>query len=139
MAELANYVAAPVSNGNPAEQAMIRRWWKTERDSIGELVWEYHVEGRYIDAVLFLDGEGGSEQPGKLTASKFPLKGQRIHICEAKQVLNPELIGQALVYSCFARNAGASLDGVSVFCQVASPQMIAAAQELGLNVIAIDA
>src|SRR5690606_42153184 len=35
------YLKEPISNGNPREQALIRRWWCEQKASSGLLVWEY--------------------------------------------------------------------------------------------------
>lgn len=52
-----NYKKSSLSNGNVDEQALIRRWWYEEKNAQGALVWEYHLEGRYLDAVYFPDSE----------------------------------------------------------------------------------
>ena len=112
------FLQGSVSNGNPAEQALIRRWWHEEHGAVGRIVWEYHLDGFYADAIWFPDaGEGGGEQPGKDTARLFPLAGRRIVLCEAKSMLNPELVGQALVYSELTRQAGADLAETVVFAE----------------------
>lgn len=128
------YLPEPVSNGNPEEQALIRRWWHEEQEGHGRIVWEYFLQGKYADAIWFpSDPESGVESPGNEAPSLFPLKGADIVLCEAKEKLNPEVIGQALVYSAFARRMGANMRETIVFTQTASDSMRAAALEYGLT------
>lgn len=131
-----SYLLPSVSNGNPSEQAMIRRWWHEQNQARGRLVWEYYLEGFYVDAIWFPDATGQEvEEPGKKTGRLFPLNGERIVLCEAKTTLNPELVGQALVYSEFARRAGATVLDTVVFAELALPQMKDVARALGLRVV----
>jgi hypothetical protein len=128
------YFQPPVSNGNPYEQALIRRWWTENQNRKGGLVWEYHIDGYYIDAVWFIDSaDDGVEYPGVKTNSNFPIKDQNIVICEAKLRLTPELVGQALVYTELARRAGAKVKRTIVFYDEASPKMESVTAELGLD------
>jgi len=129
------YFQSAVSNGNPYEQALIRRWWAEDQEMKGELVWEYHIDGYYIDAVWFPDSaNSGVENPGVNTNGYFPIKDQKIVICEAKLRLTPELVGQALVYTELARRAGAKVEKTVVFCDEVSPRIASVAAELGLEV-----
>ena len=106
--------------------------------SAGVLVWEYCLEGRfYADAVIFLDlVPTGAEMPGQQTAKRYPLKGARVVLCEAKaNELSPELIGQALVYRSIALACGAQVESTNVFAAADSPRMLAVAHEYGLKPI----
>ncbi len=98
--------------------SLIRRWWHDQHNARGRIVWEYDLEGFYADAIWFPNAPvNGAEEPGKGTARLFPLAGERIALCEAKATLTPEHVGQALVYSGFARRAGAELAEKTVFSQ----------------------
>jgi hypothetical protein len=129
------YRLPSVSNGNPIEQELIRRWWHESMKAAGQLVWEYYLEGMYADAVLFLDRTPeGVEQPGRLVAERFPLRGQRVILCEAKvPALTPELIGQAVAYRSVLLSQGARLEAVNIFSITASRRMIIVAREMGLT------
>lgn len=130
------YLQPSVSNGRPDEQALIRRWWHEQHNARGRIVWEYHLEGFYADAIWFLDVPvNGAEEPGRDTARLFPLGGERIVLCEAKATLTPELVGQALVYSELARRAGAELDSTVVLSESGPPQIQEVARSLGLTVV----
>jgi hypothetical protein len=130
------FLCSPVSNGNPREQALIRRWWREKRAGEGTLVWEYCLEGLYADAILFLGPLATKgEQPGQKTASRFPLAGQEIVLCEAKISLTPELIGQALVYRWYAEQAGAVVNDVVVFAESDQQNRRPAAEALRLHVV----
>src|SRR5690606_23057200 len=128
------YLKAPISNGNPREQALIRRWWCEQKASSGLLVWEYCLEGRYLDGVWFANDNASCEMSGLNAPLNHPIRGQRVVLCEAKITLTPELVGQALVYRQFALRAGACVEDTIVFCERASASMIEVAQELGLSV-----
>jgi len=129
-----DYLRDSVSNGNKYEQALIRRWWHEERQAKGLMVWEYYMEGRYQDAILFPNAaESGIEADGKNAPQRYPLKGQDVLLCEAKLDLTPELIGQALVYKQFAMHAGAIIKECLVFSVTASESMLAVAIELDLR------
>jgi len=129
------YLKEPISNGQPREQALIRKWWHEKKNGQGVLVWEYCLEGLFLDAVWLDRREPpGTEQPGLKAPLKYPLKGQEIILCEAKVTLTPELVGQALVYKQFAIHAGASVKEVIIFCEKATESMFNAAKELGLTV-----
>jgi len=131
---MSNYLQEPISNGNPKEQALIRRWWHEKQGLKGTLIWEYYLEGKYADAILIPGAtESGADYPGKSTSERFPLKGVEIILCEAKLDLTPEVVGQALVYTNFAKAAGAKVLGTIVFCEKGSDSMRRAAIELGLN------
>lgn len=130
------FLRPAISNGNPHEQALIRRWWVEQCQSQGELVWEYHLAGYYIDAVWFKNSaSNGVEHPGRNTNEMFPIDGQRIVVCESKLKLTPELVGQALVYSQLARRAGATVDATVLLCTASNPTIKSVACELGLDVI----
>lgn len=114
---------------------MVRRWWHENHDARGRIVWEYYLEGCYVDAVWFLDAPGrGQEEPGKSTTRFFPITGENIVVCEAKKFLTPELIGQAMVNSELARRAGANVKGTVVFAERAATPMIEVAQKFHLSV-----
>ncbi|MES2706035.1 MAG: hypothetical protein V4726_05465 [Verrucomicrobiota bacterium] len=129
-----------VTNGNPQEQALIRRWWHEEHGANGRLVWEYPLCGRWVDAIWFSDAiDDIMEQSGLKLSSRFPLANSRIVLCEAKhRQVTPELIGQALVYTSFARRAGAIVERTVIFADTAAPDILAAAVDLGLEVILTD-
>lgn len=130
------YFQPPISNGNPYEQALIRRWWTEQKNGVGELVWEYYVAPYYIDAVWFSDSANdGIENPGLNTTAKFPIEGRNIVLCEAKARLTPELIGQALVYSELAKRAGANVEQAIVFCNESNPTIQSVAEGFGLEVV----
>ncbi len=130
------FLQEAVSNGNAVEQAIIRRWWREAMGAPGVLVWEYFLEGFYADAVIFLDrSPPGSEAPGRRTAERYPLKDERVILCEAKTTLTAELLGQALVYRSVVLDQGAQLESVHVFASEGSARMIAVAHELGLGPI----
>src|SRR5678815_2735548 len=94
------YARPAICNGNPHEQALIRRWWHEEHNGKGRLVWEFPLSGCWVDAIWFPEAPcSGAEEFGLRLPTRFPLKGQSIVICEAKhRRVNPSLIGQALVY-----------------------------------------
>ena len=125
-----------ISNGIPEEQELIRRWWHEECGAKGKLVWEYYLEGSYADAFWFFEDESiGSENAGIATAKLHPIADKNVVLCEAKSGLNPEVIGQAIVYERLARSAGANVARVIVFCQSGSEPMQRVAKELGLEVV----
>ncbi len=131
-----SHLQPAVSNGNPKEQALIRRWWHTKNNAKGKLVWEYYLEGKFADAVWFFESlEHGVEKPGANTSKLHPLENENVIMCEAKMELTPEVIGQALVYTQFAKNAGANVIRTIVFCQNSSESMIKAATALGLETV----
>ena len=133
---MSNYLRASISNGIPREQALIRRWWHEAHDAQGQIVWEYNLEGRYADAIWFPASSGnGVESPGVEASQHFPLRGQKIVLLEAKLSLNPELVGQALVYTRLALRAGASVAQTVIFAESGSRSMQDAARELGLSVV----
>lgn len=130
------FLKTPISNGNPVEQALIRRWWVEEMQSRGRLVFEFHLEGKYADAIWFPDAESElGEQDGKLAPARFPIAGEKIVLCEAKRALTPEVIGQALVYRAFATWSKAEVVETIVFAETASDSMRRAAAQLGLSVV----
>ena len=115
---LTDYLRPPISNGNPVEQALIRGWWHEEQGAKGRLVWEYYLGDCYLDAMWFPDAAAtGEEQPGTGAPKRFPLAGAGVVLCEAKQRLTPELIGQALVYGVFARRGGAEVRSTVIFAE----------------------
>ena len=130
------YLRDSVSNGHPEEQALIRAWWQEVKQGQGRLVWEYHLEGRYAAAIWFPNSvEDGVEESGKEAGTRFPLSNQDVVLCEAKMVLSPELVGQALVYTEFARRAGAKLRETIIFAYSADQSMREAAIAFGLQII----
>jgi hypothetical protein len=132
----ASYERAAISNGHPQEQALIRRWWQEDQGGHGRLVWEYYLGDCYLDAMLFPDAiDDVGEHPGTAGPSRFPIAGQRVVLCEAKLKLTPELIGQALTYSVFAKRAGALVSDTVIFARSGRLAFVSAAQELGLRVV----
>lgn len=130
------YVRSPISNGNPLEQALIRRWWYLEHNAQGRIVWEYFLEGRYLDAIWFPDVPGNMlEEPGLESQSRFSLKNAQVVLCEAKLKLTPELIGQALVYMRLAIRAEAKVKETIIFAENGEKSMREVAEELGLTVM----
>jgi hypothetical protein len=130
------YDRAAVSNGQPREQTLIRRWWQEKHGGRGRLVWEYYLGDCYLDAMWFPDvPEEGAEFSGKRAAKAFPIAGQSVVLCEAKVRLTPELVGQALLYGALARRAGADVRGITIFAESAKPAFVAAASDLGLEVV----
>lgn len=130
------YIRESVSNGSVGEQAIIRSWWYEKHSAQGLLVWEYYLNGKYADAIWFCeDAVSEVEEPGQNVSKRFPLEGRSIVICEAKKDLTRELIGQALVYSVFAKHAGANVLSTVIFAENAPADMIRAAEELGLEVV----
>jgi hypothetical protein len=112
---VSDYLRKSISNGNPREQALIRRWWHEEQGARGRIVWEYFLEGRFADAMWFPDDSGvGEEEPGQATSQRFPLAGRDVVLCEAKGDLTPAVVGQALVYARFASRAGANVRQIVV-------------------------
>ena len=131
-----NYLQKAISNGNPKEQALIRRWWYEQHNSKGQIIWEYHLEGKYADAIWIPKSDvNGIEVPGIETNKTFPLKNQEIVMCEAKMTLTPEVIGQAIVYTQMAKFAGAIVKETIVFSEHGSDAMCRTAKELGLLVV----
>jgi len=128
-----NYIQKKVSNGNPREQALIRRWWCEKQQGRGLLVWEYNLEGKYADAIWFPNSDETGERPGKDVKKRFPIRDKEIVLCEAKIELIPWVIGQALVYTRFAIRAGAHVRETVVFAETGSPSMIEVSEELGLS------
>lgn len=89
----------------------------------------------YLDAMWFPDSaELGIEHSRFKAPALFPIVGSNVVLCEAKLRLTPELIGQALVYGVFARNAGAQVMRTVIFAREGKPAFVAAAQTLGLEV-----
>ena len=135
---LEHFIKKPFSNGHPLEQAMIRKWWHEEHKAHGRLVWEYYLEGRYLDAIWFHDGNvSGVEEDGVSAPKRFPLAGKRVTLCESKIKLTPELIGQALVYRQFAIKVRALVQDVYIFSESADSAMFTAASELGLKPVVL--
>jgi hypothetical protein len=133
---MTDYLRPAISNGNPREQAMIRRWWYENHAARGRMVWEYRLEGLYADAIWFPNVIGTRiEEPGQQTSLRFPLRDSEVVLCEAKVKLTPELIGQALVYSWYAQQAGASIRQTVVFAEVDPRFICEAAIALGLTVV----
>jgi len=133
---VSDYLRKSISNGNPREQALIRRWWHEEQGGRGRIVWEYFLEGRFADAMWFPDDVGvGQEEAGQATSQRFPLAGRDVVLCEAKGDLSPEVVGQALVYARFASRAGANVRQVVVLAELGSRVMLEVAEELGLTAV----
>jgi hypothetical protein len=133
---MASYFEKPVCNGNAREQSQIRRWWNEQHNAAGLLVWEYHLEGYYVDAIWFPELNCRSvEEPGTGSRFRFPIKDMKIVLCEAKRCLNPALIGQAIVYTELAMRAGASVQETVVFAESARMPTIEIAQKLGLKTV----
>jgi hypothetical protein len=125
-----------VSNGNPREQALIRRWWQDIHGAKGHIVWEYYLQGCYVDAIWFPDSNDNESEYGGLKAPKrFPLENASVVLCEAKRRLTHQLIGQALVYGVFARRSGACVRSTVIFAETAHPSLKNAAETLGLQVV----
>jgi hypothetical protein len=100
------------------------------------MVWEYYLGDCYLDAMWFPDaGERAAEYPGTEAPQRFPISGASVVICEAKLRLTPELVGQALMYGTFARRAGARVKATVIFAESGGPTFVAAARELGLEVV----
>jgi hypothetical protein len=131
-----DYVRDAISNGNPLEQALIRKWWYEQHAARGAIVWEYYLEGRFLDAIWFPDEDGnGVEHSGTQTQSRFPLAGREVVLCEAKLRLTPELVGQALVYRRFVTHADAIIKETVIFSANADDSILLAAKELGLSAV----
>lgn len=131
------FLRQPITNGNAHEQALIRRWWHERHQAAGCLAWEYPLGRYWADAIWFPDSPLRAEAQGKNLATRFPLRGQRIVICEAKlRQVTPALIGQALVHGFHARQAGADVARIVIFAEKARAEMRAAAAHLGLEVAA---
>ena len=129
------YRKAPISNGNPDEQALIRKWWQEKCDGKGVLVWEYYVDPYYIDALWFKDNPNhGREYPGRNGRIQFPVSGEHVVLCEAKLSFNPELIGQALTYSFLLMRAGAKVERTVIFTEQSNSILEDVAQKYGLEV-----
>ena len=133
---LTDYLRPAISNGNPQEQALIRRWWHEVHGARGRLVWEYYLGDCYLDAMWFPEAaDDGAEYPGVSAPTRFPVAGSPVVLCEAKLRLTPELVGQALMYGAFARRAGAEVRSIVIFAHDAKPTFAAAAEDLGLQVV----
>jgi hypothetical protein len=133
--EFADYIRGSVSNGQPHEQALIRRWWRETQGARGLMVWEYYLGDCFADGMWFPEAkEHGTEIPGS-SRNAYPIAGVPVVLCEAKLRLTPELIGQALVYGSFARRAGADVRSIVIFAKAARPAFVTAAEELGLKVV----
>jgi len=133
---IVDYVRQAISNGQPREQALIRRWWHEVHAARGCLVWEYYLGNCYVDAMWFPEAsETGREIPGADASKNFPIQGPPVVLCEAKLRLTPELIGQALLYQVLAERAGAKVRATIVFAETARPDFASAAEQLGLEVV----
>lgn len=136
MLSIEEYIRPAVCNGHPREQALIRRWWYEVHGARGRLFWEYHLDGCYLDALWLPDVEDrGSELRGAQAPKAFAIEGVPVVLCEAKLRLNPELIGQALVYGVLARRFGAQVRSTVIFAEEARSPLRSAADELGLEVV----
>ena len=131
------YLRESISNGNAREQALIRRWWHEQHKAQGCVVWEYQLAPKYADAIWFPESpEQGVEHPGQRVKTRHPIKDVGIVLCEAKaEALTSELIGQALVHKFFAGRAGARVIRTIIFAENGTPDMRAAAEALGLEVV----
>ena len=129
------YLKESVSNGNPIEQALIRRWWQEKHYGLGLLVWEYFVNGKYIDAVWFPNSTQSGEVPGIATNKLYPVADIEVVLLEAKAVdLSYGLIGQALVYKVLLEGKGAVIRDVVILAQSGEEYMIHAVMKLGLSI-----
>lgn len=138
MLPVEEYIRPAVCNGNPREQALIRRWWHEVHGARGRVFWEYHLDGCYLDALWMPDAEDhGTESPGTEAPKAFAIDGVPVVLCEAKQRLSPELVGQALVYGVLARRFGAQVRSTVIFAEVARSPLKMAAEELGLEVVLV--
>jgi hypothetical protein len=114
---MTDYLRPSISNGNRQEQAMIRKWWYEQHDARGCMAWGYCLHGLYADNIWFPNEPfTGKEEPGQQTGKRFPLEGKEVMLCEAKMILSPELIGQALVYSWYIKQEGAMLRETMLKC-----------------------
>jgi hypothetical protein len=130
------YLRTPVCNGHPREQALIRRWWHEVQGGRGRMIWEYYLGDCYLDAMWLPEAkESGAEASGGDARKGVTLSGVPVVLCEAKLRLTPELIGQALLYTVFARRAGAQIRSTVIFAETARPEFKSAAEELGLEVV----
>lgn len=135
-----DYLRSAVSNGNPTEQALIRRWWNEVHGARGCIVWEYYLGDCYADALWFPDSNDcGAEYSGVAARRKFSIKGAVVVVCEAKQRLTAELMGQALLYRHLARDAGADVRATVLCVTQSSPAFEAAANAAGFEVVVLDA
>lgn len=132
---ISDYLQRAVSNGQPREQALIRRWWHEAHGARGRLVWEYYLGNCYVDAIWFPEASENGEMSGASAPTAFPIRGVPVVLCEAKLRLTPELIGQALLYKVFAQRGGAQVRSTVIFAETAQPEFTSAAEELGLEVI----
>jgi len=133
---IADYIRPAISNGQPREQALIRRWWHEVHAARGCLVWEYYLRNCYVDAIWFPEAsESRREISGADAPKNFPIQGLPVVLCEAKLRLTPELIGQALLYKVLAERAGAKVRSTVVFAETAQPDFMSAAEQLGLEVV----
>ena len=83
---LTDHLLPSVSNGHPREQALVRRWWREVQGARGLLVWEYYLEGCYLDAVWFPEAsEARVEASGMRAPIAHPLDGRPVVLCEAKR------------------------------------------------------
>jgi hypothetical protein len=100
-------------------------------------VWEYYLGDCYLDAMWFPDWPGReTEVSGLGAASKFPIAGVPVVLCEAKIRLTPELIGQGLLYGVLARRLGAQVRSTIIFVEsTPADSFKTAAEELGLKVV----
>jgi hypothetical protein len=133
---MAEYLRSSISNGNPLEQALIRRWWHANYHARGRMVWEYYFEGMYADAVWFFNAPVVAvEEPGRGAPERFLLRGTEVVLCEAKAALTPELIEQALVYTRVALRAGADVRETVIFVERGTHTMQEVAKELGFTLV----
>ena len=88
-----DYLLPAVSNGNPQEQRLIRRWWQQCEQGAGSIVWEYYFSGSYADALWFRETADEEENDGKNAPRRCPIAEREVTLCEAKLRLIPELIG----------------------------------------------
>jgi hypothetical protein len=135
MKMMSKYLQPSKSNGIQVEQALIRRWWHENHQGRGLLVWEYHVEGHFIDAVWFTNSTKSEEVYGKGISKLNPLLGNEIVLLEAKEKsLSYELIVQALVYRVLAERSGGEIRDVCILAQYSDAKTEFAARTLGLSV-----
>ncbi len=69
----------------------------------------------------------------------FPIGGHEIVLLEAKHTLNPELIGQAVVYQQLALRAGATVRDIITFSKRADDAMLEVTKTLGVSTVVLSA
>ena len=131
-----SWIREAVSNGNPKEQAAIRRWWKKEKAGRGHLQWEFTLAGNWsADALWFPEsGQNGEELKG-LGSSSLDLRGCPVSLLEAKRCFTPELLGQAVCYREFLIDTGAVIRGTWIFTEEEVFPLRRVAERHGIDVV----